>query len=103
MVLAACSDFQTQPIMGEGQAGTRAYVNVSERVSDDQLKTMYLHCSSAALHQRIGTISVAACSVIYETLLQQVFGGDFLALLRWSREQSHDEAVDYVDRVDRVI
>lgn len=102
-VLAACSDIPTQENWAEGSAGSGASASVSEHISDEQLKRMYLRCSSAALQQRIGTISVAACSVIYETLLQQVFGGDFLALFKWSREQRHDKAVDYVEPVDRSI
>jgi len=101
-VLAACSDIPTQENCAEGPARSRANVSVSEHISDERLKAMYLHCSRAALHHRIGINSIAACSVIYETLLQQVFDGDFHALLAWSRKHRHDqEVVDPIGPIDR--
>jgi hypothetical protein len=57
---------------------------------DDQLKTFYLRCSGAALRGALGAGEIAACSLGYETLLARTFGGDFHALLAWSRQQAHE-------------
>lgn len=55
------------------------------------LKQRYLHCSGAATYGLLARGEIALCSVVYETLLKEVFVGDFLALLVWSR-QSPDTA-----------
>lgn len=56
--------------------------------SIDDLKRVYLQCNDAALGGRLGWPGVMGCSVIYETLKQRAFGGDFDRLLAWSREQA---------------
>jgi hypothetical protein len=56
------------------------------------LQTLYLRCSSEAIRGRLGRGEIAACSVVYETLLKRSFGGDFDALLAWSRQQADDAA-----------
>lgn len=60
-----------------------------EGLSDANLKLFYLHCSRAA-KRSLGTGGVAVCSVGYELLLQRTFGGDFNALLAWSRRHPDD-------------
>lgn len=62
-----------------------------ERLSDLDLKRYYLRCSQAARNE-LGSGGIALCSIGYELLLQRAFGGDFYALLAWSREQSGDSA-----------
>jgi hypothetical protein len=53
----------------------------------DELKRIYLGCSSASLGGRLGTQGIAQCSVVYEALKNRAFGGDFEKLLAWSRSQ----------------
>jgi len=55
-----------------------------ERLSHDQLKAVYLGCSSAALKRSLAQGHVAYCSMVYEALKRRVFGGDFEALIAWS-------------------
>jgi hypothetical protein len=61
-----------------------------QRLSERDVKQFYLGCSAAAMRGRLGGGETAACSVGYEVLLQRHFGGDFHALLAWSRKQAHD-------------
>lgn len=61
-------------------------VRVAE-MPDAQLKRVYVACSNAALHGALGTSDIPFCSLVYEALLQRTFGGDFFALLAWSRAQ----------------
>ncbi len=50
------------------------------------LKKFYLRCSRASVRGRIGSGDVQLCSIAYERLLQQSFGGDFRAFLEWRRD-----------------
>lgn len=61
-----------------------------ETLSDERLKAFYLGCSDAATARQLGSGEIALCSIGYEMLLQRSFGGDFVALLGWSRR--HDGA-----------
>ena len=54
------------------------------------LKTVYVRCSREASQYALGFGGAAFCSIVYETLLRRVFGGDFHALLAWSRIQRDD-------------
>jgi hypothetical protein len=56
-----------------------------EALSKPRLKSLYLSCSRAASEQMLTGSEIAACSVVYETLLTRVFDGDFHALLAWSK------------------
>lgn len=67
------------------------------QLSDEGLKTYYLQCSDSALQSALGASEIALCSVGYELLLQRVFGGDFFALLTWSRSQADADARDTKD------
>ena len=67
-------------------------------LSEHDLKAFYLRCSHAASQGSLGSSDVAPCSVGYETLLNDVFGGDFLALLAWSRSQSVEATRSAFDR-----
>jgi hypothetical protein len=59
-------------------------------MSESCLQQLYLRCSSEAMQGRLGSGEIAGCSVVYETLLMRDFGGDFHALLMWSRQQPDD-------------
>lgn len=62
-----------------------------EGFSEPEAKRFYLGCSGAAIRQHLDRAGVAACSIGYDVLLRHHFGGDFDALLAWSRRQRHDE------------
>jgi hypothetical protein len=62
-----------------------------QRFSDADLKRFYLHCSRAATRS-LSSGDIAVCSVGYELLLRRTFGGDFDALLAWSRRHPDDGA-----------
>lgn len=61
-------------------------------LSEGDLKARYLKCSHAAVQGLLGSREIAFCSLGYEVLLQRVFGGDYFALLAWSRGQATYEA-----------
>jgi hypothetical protein len=65
-----------------------------EQATADQLKAIYVDCSSEAEQRLLGTGEAMACSVVYETLKRRVFGGDFDALFAWSRTQRTAQASD---------
>ena len=56
-----------------------------QMLPDDQLKDAYSSCSQDAIQRTPSYGEIALCSIVYETLFKQVFGGDFDALLAWSR------------------
>ena len=56
-----------------------------QALPEAQLKDMYSTCSRQAMERVLGSGEAAGCSIVYETLLRSVFGGDFEALLLWSR------------------
>jgi hypothetical protein len=59
-----------------------------EQASPEQLKANYADCSNEAERRLLGSGEAAVCSIIYETLKRRVFGGDFAALLAWSKSMS---------------
>lgn len=61
-----------------------------EVMPESSLKTLYLGCSREATQRSLGSGEIASCSIVYETLLRRGFGGDFMALLAWSRAQRDD-------------
>ncbi len=64
-----------------------------QRVPVEELKAMYLNCNREALAGRLDAGAIMACSVVYETLKQRAFGGDFDALRSWSRARDADAGV----------
>ena len=69
------------------------------RMSDPDLKRLYLRCAQASEQRPLGQEEIAACSVGQETLLTRVFGGRFEALLAWSDEQL-TSAIEVARRTD---
>src|SRR5688572_8292255 len=47
--------------------------------TEDELKGAYSDCSREAMRRGLGSGEAALCSIVYETLLTRVFGGDFEA------------------------
>jgi hypothetical protein len=66
------------------------FVAALRRLPEAELKAYYLQCSRAAMQRVLDSQEIALCSIGYEILLQKVFGGDFSALLAWSRTQPSD-------------
>lgn len=64
--------------------------NLLETISESQLKESYLRCSDAAVAGALQSGEIAVCSIVYEQLLERAFGGDFMALLSWSRSRGQD-------------
>jgi hypothetical protein len=58
-----------------------------ERLNEREIKRYYHACTDEAVNRRIGSSEIAVCSVAYDVLLTRHFGGDFIALLAWSRAQ----------------
>ena len=85
-----------QPLPPERAAPTdgKTLVIALDSTSEHCLQQLYLRCSSEAMQGWLSSGGIAACSVVYETLLKRSFGGDFHALLRWSRQQPDDAAED---------
>jgi hypothetical protein len=75
---------------GEAAAGRRspAMPAALAQASPEQLKAAYLQCDRLVRSAPLDSGTAATCSVIYETLKQRVFDGDFHRLLAWSRTQS---------------
>lgn len=53
----------------------------------EALRRAYLACHRAAMEDRLSIGDAMDCSVIYETLKQREFGGDFERLAAWARTQ----------------
>jgi hypothetical protein len=58
-----------------------------EQLAEREVKSMYRICARQAIERRLGSGEIAHCSVVYEVLLARHFGGNFRALLAWSRAQ----------------
>ncbi len=67
-------------------------ISAIQGLAEPDLKATYLGCSRDALLGTLDWDEIAACSVVYETLLTREFGGDFFALLAWSKSRSTDPA-----------
>lgn len=58
-----------------------------EQLGEREIKSLYRICARQAIERRLGSGEIAHCSVVYEVLLARHFGGNFRALLTWSRAQ----------------
>lgn len=56
-----------------------------EIVHPESLKLRYLQCEQAATQRALDRATTMSCSVVYEELKQQVFGGSFDGLHGWWR------------------
>lgn len=58
-----------------------------ERLPQACLRALFVACSTAASRTLLDFGSAAACSMGYEALLKQGFGGNFRALMAWWNTQ----------------
>ncbi len=67
--------------------GTAAAATPSVEMAE--LEQTYMACNREAMARVLGFGEAAQCSVVYERLLAERFGGDFERLLQWSRSTQH--------------
>ncbi|HWP11999.1 MAG TPA: hypothetical protein VNN06_09280 [Ramlibacter sp.] len=65
-----------------------------EQMPEGCLKSLFMECAEAANERFLDLGSAAICSIGYEALLRQGFGGDFHALIAWWRREREAEATD---------
>ena len=58
-----------------------------ERLSEREIKALYMRCSLEAAERRLDGGEAMICSVGYDVLLRKHFSGNFDSLLTWSRAQ----------------
>lgn len=96
LLAAPCVQAQEHPLVLDHES---RFVTALRGLSELDLKAFYLQCSHAASQGSLGSSDIAHCSVGYEMLLNDVFGGDFFALLAWSRSQSREATRSAFDSV----
>lgn len=65
-----------------------------ERLPQPCLKELFRQCTDAAGDTLLDLGSAAACSIGYEALLRQGFGGNFQALMAWWRSERSQTALN---------
>ena len=60
------------------------------------LRQIYRVCARESVAGRLSGAEITACSIAYDVLLKRQFGGDFAALLDWSKA-ARDEPVACAD------
>lgn len=60
----------------------------TDRMSIETMKSVYLECERSASGGRQGTGEAMYCSIVYEDLKQQAFGGEFQRIRTWLASQS---------------
>jgi hypothetical protein len=63
-----------------------------ERLDEREIKRYYRACAGDAVGRRVGSSEIRACSIAYDVLLTRHFGGDFMALLTWSRAHRGEQS-----------
>ena len=58
-----------------------------ERLSEREIKALYMRCSLEAVERNLDGGEAMICSVGYDVLLRKHFSGNFDSLLTWSRAQ----------------
>jgi hypothetical protein len=88
---------QAEPSAHAGSASAAASAPADElrhrfeTLPASELKQVYVQCSRRALERRLDGGEACFCSTAYDVLLKAHFGGDFAALLGWSRQQGDDQ------------
>ena len=67
-------------------ADRQALIAEYERLPARCLQSIFRHCTEASERTLLDLGSAAMCSIGYEALLRQRFGGDFHALMAWWRD-----------------
>ena len=86
----ACAAVRAMAVAPEGPVGSpspdaRNPIEAIQQLSEADLKRFYLGCARASVRNQLAGGEIALCSVGYERLLQDIFGGDFRAFLEWRR------------------
>lgn len=93
-----------QVAVGQADLASRTFeLSSFEGLSEDCLKSMFMHCSAASEKNVLGMGTVMACSVAYEALLKRVFRGDFEKLLAWWRTQGGSGSVSAAGKTESPI
>jgi hypothetical protein len=74
----------------DGQAHPTAQLPDPKNLTPVELKRVYLACETAATAARMSGPDAMHCSMVAETLRQQVFDGDIEKLLAWWRTHRPD-------------
>lgn len=82
LIVSGCGS-PTKPIGANPRSALAA--GHLDQLSEPCMKQIYIDCSREAGAGRLSFGEIAACSEVYETLLQRHFSGDFLRFLAWSR------------------
>ncbi len=92
--LAAVGVLTTPCCLQAQEPGRLEHELVAElpELPEPDLKRFFLQCERTVSQGSIGSADIRLCSLAYETLLQSSFGGDFLALLAWWRNELKDHA-----------
>ena len=61
-----------------------------ERLSETDLKALYLRCARESSQRRLSQDEAVLCSIAADVLKARSFGGDFDALLAWWRRHRDD-------------
>jgi hypothetical protein len=91
------------PATGSARDPDAQLVQQLEQLSHGQLRALYVDCSNEAEKRLLGSGEAAVCSFVYETLKRRVFGGDFDALLAWSRAQRAPQIAARPDTASRPV
>ena len=90
--VVTCSFPTNAQVLGHGTVvlDEQQVIAQLQTLPEVELKDAYSHCSREATQRLLGYGEAALCSIVYETLLRRVFGGNFDALLTWSKVHFHD-------------
>ena len=83
------AELPTHPMSQRGE--TLAWF---EQMPERCLKSLFMECADAASERFLDLGSAAICSIGYEALLKQGFGGDFHALIAWWRRERVAEVTE---------
>lgn len=83
----AATAFAQSPGASSTLESEARFVAHLEQAPHEHIQAAYVACSAEAEQRLLGSGEAAMCSLVYETLKRRVFGGDFDALLAWSRAQ----------------
>lgn len=78
----------TTRLLDAGAAAVEGLRGRLEALTASQIQVVYLNCSNQAMKRRLDGGEAAMCSLAYDVLLKRHFGGNFDALLAWSRQQA---------------
>lgn len=67
--------------------GTELGLPTDSAAREAQLKQMYMDCDKQSQETMLGADEAAYCSMVYETLLNDYFDGDFNSFLEWWKSE----------------